>query len=239
MPRKKTKLEIHHEDLKKAILNTAARNFLKYGYTATTIKSITSALGISTGSLNNIFQTKEDILCELVGLVLNQQFGISQKLLEGKTEDKLMFYATETVLQLHIVEMSEALRDVYSAAYSLPKPSALIQQTVTSKWEYLFREHLPNLETKDFYKLEIATGGIMRGFMTVPCNMWFTMDQKIESFLECSFRMYRVPEAKIAEAIAFVGQFDFAEIAKSTIGGILKHLDENPAEIQNKTEVAI
>ncbi len=211
---------------KQLILNAAARSFLENGFTNTTIRQITAKAGINSNSFSGYFRTKEDVLYELVDMVLGQQFSVTQKLLEGKTEDKLLFYAAETVLQLHIVEMSEALRDVYSAAYSLPKTSDLIQKTITGKWEYIFKEHLPELETKDFYKLEIATGGIMRGFMTVPCNMWFTMDQKVEAFLECSFRMYKVSDEKIREAIEFVKQFDFPTIARQTISSILKFTEE-------------
>ncbi len=221
----KKKLEIQHGNLKQVIMNVAAKNFLQHGYTNTTIKMITTEVGISTGSFNNIFQTKEDLLCELVAFVLNQQFSTTTKLIEGKTDDTILFYAAETTLQLHIVEMNENLRDVYAAAYSLPKPSAMIQQTITGKWEKVFGKYLPDLETKDFYKLEIATGGIMRGFMTIPCDMWFTMDQKIESFLECTFRLYSIPPEKIREAIEFVKQFDFAQIAQKTIAGIIDFLE--------------
>ncbi len=59
--------------------------------------------------------------------------------------------------------------------------------------------------------------------MTIPCDMWFTMDQKIESFLECTFRLYDVPKEKIRGAIDFVKQFDFAAIAKETTEGILEY----------------
>ncbi len=220
----------HHDELKKRILNVAAANFLKQGYTSTTIKQLASEAGISVGSLSNIFYTKEDILCELVSFVLGRQFSVTNKVIEGKTDDKILFYAMETTLQLHIVEMNENLRDVYSAAYSLPKPSAMIQQTVTGKWQEVFREYMPELETKDFYKLEIATGGIMRGFMTIPCDMWFTMDQKVESFLQCTFKLYDVPSEKIKEAIEFVKHFDFPAIAEKTISDIIKFLEEPPNE---------
>ncbi len=217
----------NHEKTKKKIMNVAAKNFLKYGYTNTTAKQIATEVGIVSGSLTNIFKTKEDLLCELVSFVLNQQFSTTEALIKGKTDDKILFYAMETTLQLHIVEMNENLRDVYSAAYSLPKPSAMIQKTITGKWEKVFGEYLPDLETKDFYKLEIATGGIMRGFMTIPCDMWFTMEQKVQSFLECTFRLYRIPDKKIEEAIEFVGKFDFEKIAEDTINGIIEFLEES------------
>ncbi len=223
----KTKREI----VRQSILKAAARCFLEQGFTNTTVKHIAAGAGIHSGSFTSHFRTKEDVLCELVSFVLNQQFSTARKLTEGKTEDPLMLYAAETVLQLHIVEMSEALRDVYCAAYSLPKTSALLQQMVTGKVESIFKQYLPELETKDFYKLEIATGGIMRGFMTVPCNMWFTIDQKVASFLGCTFKMYDIPAETIQEAITFVGQFDFAQIARDTIASILHSLEAPPGQM--------
>lgn len=216
--------------VRRRIVNAAAESFLEKGFTNTTVRSITTKIGISIGAFNSHFRTKEDVLCELIGFVLESQFSASKKLLAGKTEDKLLLYAAETALQLHIVEMDENLRDVYSSAYSLPKTSALIQQRVTGKMERIFKEYLPELQTKDFYILEIATGGVMRDFMTVPCNMWFTMDQKVEAFLKNAFRLYDIPPEKIQEAIDFVKQFDFEAIAKETLSGIFRHLEESSKE---------
>ncbi len=217
---------------KEMIVNAAAKSFLENGFTNTTVRNITSKIGISTGAFNSHFRTKEDVLCELVSLVLNQQFTVTENLLKGKTEDKLLIYAAETALQLHIVEMNENLRDVYSSAYSLPKTSSIIQQTVTGKLENIFKDYLPELETKDFYLLEIATGGIMRGFMTVPCNIWFSMDMKIEAFLKSVLRLYSISDEKIDEAIAFVKGFDFDTIAKQTVDGIFKFLDNQMKNLQ-------
>ena len=63
--------------------------------------------------------------------------------------------------------------------------------------------------------------------MTIPCDMWFTMDQKVESFLETSFKIYDMPKEKIAEAVAFVSEIDFKTFAKENINGMLKYLEEN------------
>ena len=108
----------------------------------------------------------------------------------------------------------------------MPATTDIIQQTITGKLENIFKEHLPHFETKDFYELEIASGGIMRGFMTVPCDMYFTMDRKITRFLETTFKLYDVPEEKIKEAIEFVSQFDFKAIAKETVEKMLEAVKE-------------
>ncbi|MCD8130599.1 MAG: TetR/AcrR family transcriptional regulator, partial [Lachnospiraceae bacterium] len=95
------------------ILNTTAESFLEKGFTNTTLRHIISKLGISMGAFTGHFKTKEDVLYELVSLVLDQQFAVSEKLVAGRTDDKILLYAAETVLQLYIVELNDNLKDVY------------------------------------------------------------------------------------------------------------------------------
>lgn len=214
----------NYESNKQQILYAAAISFLELGYTATTIKKIAADAKTNTGTLQNIFKTKDDILSDIVSYVLEGQFDTTAKFLEGITDDKILFYAAETTLQLYMAESSENIRNLYAAAYSLPKTTGIIQNTITKKLEYIFKEQLPEMETKDFYLLEIASGGIMRNFMMVPCDMWFTMDQKVAAFLETTLRVYCVPEEKIKEAVKFVSQFDYEKIAKETINAMLTFL---------------
>lgn len=220
-----------YDEMRKKLLYTAAEMFLHKGYAMTSLKELAAETGTNTGVLMRIFGSKENILAILVKYVIEEQFSRTAKLLEGKTDDKILYYAAETALQLHIVETHEHIRELYGAAYSLPETTNIIQQTVTEKLENIFKEHLPQLETKDFYELEIASGGIMRGFMTVPCDMYFTMDRKIKRFLETAFLVYRVPEEKTMEAIEFVSQFDFKKIAKETIQAMLEKVAEKAWEI--------
>ena len=210
---------------KSRILHLVAEKFLAQGYHKTTLRDIAAEGEISYSSLVNIFGSKEGILAELVAYVLEGQFLATERLLRGKTEDKILFYATETVLQLYMAESHEHIREMYAVSYSLPETSHIIYDTITRKLEYIFSEHLPDLTTKDFYCLELASGGIMRSFLTVPCDMFFTMDMKVRAFLQTTFRVYLVPEDKIEEAIAFVSQFDFKSIAQQVIDHMLAYLE--------------
>jgi len=209
------------------ILHTAAKLFLEKGYTATSLKEICSESGVNLGTLVNLFECKENIMRDLVRFVLEGQFSAAKRMIKGKTEDRILFYAAETTLQLHMAESSEHIRELYSVAYSLPNSSEVIYHTITGKLEQIFKESLPQLETKDFYELEIASGGIMRGFMTVPCDMYFTMERKVKRFLETTFLVYRVSDEKIKQAIEFVEQFDFVKAAQDTINNLLAYLERN------------
>ena len=214
------------EENKQLVLRTAARLFLQKGYTATTLRQIAKEAGVNIGSVMYLYESKENILCELVSFVIGGQFAATDKLLAGKTEDTLLFWAAETTLQLYIAESSEYIRELYLAAYSHSKPSALIYQYIAEKLQVYFKAYYPEYEFKDFYELEIATGGIIRGFMSVPCDMYFTMQRKVKRYLETSFLVYKVPETKIQEAIDFVSQIDFEAAVPQVIDQMLAALDK-------------
>ncbi len=214
------------EKTKLHILYIATQMFLENGYTATTMREIADKSDVKYGSMRMFYPTKEDILCDLVNFVLEGQFNFTGELLKGKTEDKILFYAAETTLQLHMAESSEQIRELYIACYSLPNSTEFIFHKITGKLEAIFREHLPLWETKDFYEREIASGGIMRNFLSVPCDMYFTMDRKVKAFLESTFLVYHVPDEKIKEAVEFVSQFDFTIIAEQIIQSMFNYLEK-------------
>ena len=213
------------EVIRSQVLHTAARLFLQQGYTATTVRKIAKESGVDINVMIRIFGNKENILCQLVEYVLEGQFAATEQFLKGITDDPVLFYAAETTLQLYMAESSEQIRDLYAAAYSMPESSALIMRNITGKLEQLFKAYQPELETKDFFEFEIATGGVMRGFMTVPCDLYFTMERKVRRFIECTFRIFQVPEEKTEEAIAFVSRFDYPTLARQTIDAMLARLD--------------
>ncbi len=209
------------------LLHIAAKMFLTEGYDKTTILKLAAAANMSSGTVTYVYRTKESVVCELVKYVLEGQFSFTEKLLKDKTEDKILFYAAETTLQLYMAESNENVRKLYNVAYSLPNSSEIIYHMITEKLENIFKDTLPNWQTKDFYEREIASAGVMRNYMSVPCDMYFTMDRKVRGFIESTLLLYRVPDEKIKEAIEFVLQFDFEALAKQIIDGMLAELEKS------------
>ena len=226
---------------RKLVLYTAARMFLEKGYEAASVRQIASAAGINVNTMVHDFGAKANLLCALVEYVLNGQFSAAKNLLLGMTEDGVLYYAAETVLQLHMAECDAAARNLYRSAYSLSLPSKLIQRNVAEKLtSVVFREYLPDCSLEDFYRLEIASGSMIWGFMAIPCDGSFTIDQKVDCFLDAALRIYRVPEEKIAEAKAFVKRFDYPSIAKQTIADMLTFLEKPEQEdAQLPTDIAM
>ena len=217
--------KIEKMSIKERVLHTSAKLFFEKGYQESTLREIANKSGVNYGSLTFAFKNKENILSMLIAKVFEYQFEMTDKYLKGVTEDKILYYAFETTLQLHLAESSEHMREMYNVSYSLNNPSLEVFRTISNKLEYIFKDHLPYLEKKDFYELEIASAGIMRNFITVPCDVYFTMERKVRRFLETTFLIFRVEDKKIKEAIDFVLKFDFEKIANEVLDKFLESLE--------------
>ena len=138
---------------KSMILQAATKLFLERGYSNTRIADIAAEANVSYNEVFRICIDKDTILSELVGLVVECQFEQTKKILKDVTNDKIFIYAFETVLQLHMAESIEHIREMYSVSYSLPNSTQAIYDVITSKIEETFKDNLPDYKTKDFYNL--------------------------------------------------------------------------------------
>lgn len=205
-------------ETRREMLRMAVALFLEKGYQRTTTAEISKAVGMSANAIFRVFPDKESILNALVRYMIEEQFKMARHFVEdGGVCDPVFLYGVETALQLHIAEMSEALRDLYVSAYSLPTTSEYIYQTVSKKLVKIFEEYLPECEEKDFYEMEIATAGIVRGYMAKKCDMYFTMKQKIRRFLEVTLKIYGVPPEKRSDITERVLILPLAEVAEKII----------------------
>lgn len=211
--------------VKAKVLRTAIKMFLDNGYQKTTMREIATKSKVNYGSLMFAFKTKEALVCELVGYVIDCQFEIVSNYLKDKTQNKIFQYAVESSLQLYIANTSEQMREMYIASYSMENSSQVIYSNVTKKMQSIFKNRLPDLEEKDFYELEIAAAGIMRNFLTIRCDKYFTIDRKINRFLETTFLIYRLTDDEINSAIDFVKKIDFEFLEKLTLTKILKYIE--------------
>ena len=197
------------------MLQAAVTLFLEKGYARATTGEIAKAAGWGQSAFFHAFSSKEALLLELVQRMFDGQFDLAER--HTGTEDPVFLYAVETALQLHIAELSEPLRELYVTAYSLPSTSAYIYRSTAERLQGIFGEYLPHAQAKDFYEMEIASAGIMRSFMAVPCDLYFTAEVKIARFLDCALKLYNVPEEKRAAVTAVVLQMDLHTMAADII----------------------
>lgn len=212
-------------NVKNKVLHTAAKLFIAQGYEKTSLRVLAKESGINYGSIMNAFENKENILCELVEFVIEGQFEITSEILKDITDDKILLYSVEAVLQLYIAESSEHMREMYNVSYSLPRTSEIIYKAITKKFQNFFGEYLKDYSLVDFYYLELAVAGIMRNYMSRPCDMFFTIDMKIKNFLEKALLLFKISDEKIKEVISFIKTLDFKSISDDAINNMLGYLE--------------
>lgn len=153
--------------------------------------------------------------------MFENQFGIAEKLV-GEGASPIMVYAAETALQLTLTELNENLREIYVEAYSQPHIAEYIYQNTTNELYKIFSSYMPNCSLSDFYELEIGSAGIMRGYMSRPCDKYFTIEKKLERFIRMSLSAYNVPKEEQDKAVAYVLESDII----STANAVMKMLFE-------------
>ena len=206
------------------VLHTATKLFIENGYTNTRIKDIATLSGVGYNEIFRMFIDKDNLLSHLVDLVIEHQFEISKKYLGDKSSDALLLYIFECVLQLYICEISENVREMYAASYSMPSSSHKIYDYITEKLEKAFKKYLPNYETKDFYELEIAAAGVMRGFIINPCNMYFTIDRKINRFIKTILKIFEVPKEEIDGIIKEIEKYNMKDYAHEVMDTLYEYI---------------
>lgn len=204
------------EQTRAQVLRYAVELFLEQGYQETTLDQIAQRIDRTKGAVLRAYPDKESILYALVTHMFRVQFSTARSLLGEKT-DPLLVYCVETAMQLHICELGEPLRDLYTSAYTLPTTSDFIYRSTAQELRLIFGKYLPDAAQSDFYELDLVSGGVMRGLMARKCDMYFTIEKKITLFLQCALKIYDVPAQERETVIPQVLAMDLAAMARSTV----------------------
>ena len=168
------------------MLRAAVKLFLKKRYEGTTTAEIARAAGMPPSSFFRAFPSKEALLLELDKRKFSGQFTLVEQHSAARA-----LRGGDGYPALH--RRAEPLRKLYVTAYTLSSTSAYLHRSTAKRLEGIFGDYLPDAEAKDFYEMEIASTGMMRSFMAVPCDVYFTVERKIARFLECALKLCNVP----------------------------------------------
>ena len=209
---------------KSKILTVCVRLFLEQGYKNTTITQITEEAGISRGSFQNFFPTKDAVLMELVKTMFGGQFGAARKIV-GNDLPPVYVYAVETAIQLTLTELNESLREIYIEAYTVTDIAEYIFLQTTAELKCIFGENFPGYEDSDFYEIEIGTAGLMRNYMAKKCDIHFPLEHKVNRFLSSAMRVYKMPEETVENVLAFVAALDLKTISADVMHRLFSVLE--------------
>lgn len=209
---------------RKKILSVCVRLFLQQGYKETTVTQIVREAGITRGSYQNQFPTKDAVLMELVKTMFSSQFDMARSI-AGDDLPPVYTYAVETSIQLALTELNENLRELYIESYTHPDTAEYIYLQTTSELKNIFAPYLPDHSESDFYDMEIGTSGLMRSYMAKRCDIHFLLQRKLECFLTAAMRVYRVPEEDQEKVLAFIAVLDIEAVASEIVQKVFAMLE--------------
>ncbi len=216
--------EEESRELHRTILTAATALFMQKGFERTTFTDIAKLSGVLKSKILYEFSSKEEILGLLVTRFLDGVTAASDAVSKKLTDDKVIIFIANEVLQLYMAEMNEDMRNLYLAGYSMPKTSEAVLKRRTEMVYEILGYLFPQLEKKDIYEIEIASMGIMRAYMTVPCDMYFTIEAKAKRLVTMLLRIYKAEEEKVNEALEFIEKIDFEAVAKQSVQSVFDEL---------------
>lgn len=211
------------EESKKRILSACVKLFIEKGYCNTTIAEVLKEADVTSSTFQNIFRSKDGVLMCLTEFMFDSQFEAAGR--AAKDINPVFLYAAETALQIALTEISENLRDVYVEAYTYPETAEYIYRRTSAELKRIFSPYMPDCSDSDFYELEIGTAGIMRSYMAKKCDMYFTVEKKLERFLIMSLGAYNVPMEERRAAVEFVLSMDIEKTAREIMRRLFEALE--------------
>lgn len=206
-------------DAKKRILSTCVRLFIEKGYSATKMTDILNTAQVSNSTFQNLFHTKDGILTNLVEFMFSNQFSTARNIAQGEISPCFV-YAIETSIQMALAEINENLREIYVGVYTKPETAEYIYRKTSAELYKIFGRYMPECSESDFYEYEIGTAGIMRNYMSVPCNVYFTLKKKVQRFLSMTLTLFNVPKSEQDTVIGYILKTDI----RKTAGEVMQRL---------------
>lgn len=216
--------EEESRELRGKILNAATTLFMQKGFERTTLVDIAKLSGVQKAKILYEMNSKEEILGQLVAKFLDFVMEESNVVSSKYTDDAVLMFMASEVLQIYMAELNEDMRNLYLAAYSMPKTSEIVLRRRTDLIYEKFKDVFPAFALKDFYELEIASVGIMRGYMMVPCDMYFTMETKVERLITTMLRIYEIDSMIIDETKEFIRKIDFETVSEMVVKRVFEEL---------------
>lgn len=217
--------EAETKELYRKILTSATAIFIQKGFEKATLMDIARLSGVSKRIILYELKSKEEILVCLVTKFLDGVSEASDAVSKKLTDDKVLILIANEVLQLYMAEMNEDMRNLYLSGYSMPKTSEEVLKRRTDMMYDSFSETFKSFTWNDFYETEIASMGIMRAYMTIPCDMYFTIEAKARRLVTMLMRIYKAEDEKITEALEFIEKIDFKAVAEKAVASVFNELD--------------
>lgn len=185
-PRTEEQFEIIRNERKDRIKQVALELFANEGYHATSISKIAKQANISKGLLYNYYESKEELLKEIIHEATDKIYVYLDPDHDGKlTEDEFFYFLSKN---WKIIEENKEYYKLYTAMVLQPSVLSLIEhdfddlseKTTKLLYDFFLEKGFENPEEEMFILAFIIKGAILQ-YITYPKQFNIT---KIESMIK-------------------------------------------------------
>jgi len=217
---------------KAEIIAEATEQFLKKGYSATTVSAIAKALTMSPGNLTFHFPTKEHLLSVLTDKLCHFQW----KLIEQEANDgisSIMALSLELATMVSACEEDPVIKDFFLSAYTSPMCLAIIRKNDTQRAKELFRDYRPDWSDDQFAEAEILVSGIEYATLMAAGDP-VPLEARISGAIHNILGIYGVPEEVRNTKVSKVFAMDYKNLCKRVLSDFRRYVKEtNEQAFQN------
>ena len=143
------------------VLSVSKRLFITQGYEKTTMRQIIDAAHITTGSLYNVFSSKEEILLQLIRDLFTDVPNLADEIVTPD-ENPLIRISLELSMYLYAAEFAPKLTGLYISTFKSYPAARLIAHIEAKRAMEILGPYLSGTNNyMDYYLRNIAIVGIM------------------------------------------------------------------------------
>lgn len=152
--------ERQSEAVRRKVVATARRLFVEKGYEETTIRQISAAAGVSSGSIYHFFADKEGIFLDVVLEV----FELTQDAADSVTtrpQDPYLRLALKWSGLVRLVSADRRVAELFAVAYHSWKITDVLLRAATERHQAMFASQLPDWDSNRFFAFSLVLKGVL------------------------------------------------------------------------------
>ena len=205
------------------IMAEASKQFLKKGYSRTTVASIAQALDMSKGNLTFYFATKEHLLAELVDLLCDFHW----KQMEREADEgisSILAVCLELTAMAGACQDDAVIRDFFISSYTSPMCLEVIRKNDAKRAKDVFAAYRPDWTDVQFEEAELLVSGIEYGTLMTTSNT-IPFETRISGAIHNILGIYGVPEDVRNAKLKKVFSMDYRNIGKKAIADFKQYVE--------------
>ena len=210
---------------KEMIVQIASKLYIEKGFTETSNKEVCEILNISPGNLTFHYPQREHVLTEFVKELCDFQWRMIE-VLEYEDKSPLLALCIEFATNAAIAEESDAMRDIYIAAYTHPMPLAVIRENDTKKTQQTFKEFNPDWTDEQYMVMENLYSAIEYGMFSSAGQEEVSLDMRVACGLDAALRLYNVPENLRNQKIEKIIAMDYRSFGKRILSDFKDYITD-------------